>query len=74
LSEDRTVTVQQVGHFENVNWDKAEERLVDMISVSEKLQFESVWFVMSQLGQMKRRYDSGERTQQLYDEIMSIHD
>lgn len=53
-------------------WGKALKHLDEIAMQYKKLPWESAWFAMGQLGKLKIRIQQGERTQQLYDEIISM--
>ena len=55
-----------------MNWAEAEEHMKNTANMYKTLPYQSAWFVIKQLEQMHERYMAGERTQQLYDEIMSL--
>ncbi len=58
--------------IDELYWEKAKKHLEDTAAQYKKIPFESAWFVMGQLGKLKIRIEQGERTRQLYDEIISM--
>ena len=55
----------------NMDWDKAEKHLDFIINLYESIGIVGT-FGLPTLRALKKRLDSGERTKELYDEIMDI--
>jgi len=55
-----------------MDWIKADAHLQELIDIYKKLPYQSAWFAMGQLNTLRHRFDTGERTQKLYDEIMAM--
>ena len=55
-----------------MDWIEAYKYLAELINMYQKIPYESGWFVLSQLKKLNQRYSTGERTEQLYKEIMAM--
>ena len=55
-----------------IDWEETRKHLEILASLYKKMPYESTWFVMRQLEQLKKRLNNNERTQHLHDEIMSM--
>jgi len=55
-----------------MDWSIAFQRLENLVNFYKKLPAESAWFVLNLLHTLRERYEKGERTEQLYKEIMAI--
>lgn len=55
-----------------MDWEQALKHLQKVARVYGELPYSSALFVIKQLENLKRRYDIGERTEVLYEEIMSF--
>ena len=55
----------------DLNWDEAEERLKKLIKRYERLPAKNGWFSLRELRKAEQRFLNGERTADLYQEIMS---
>ena len=55
-----------------MDWDKAEEHLKTCESVYAEVGSNAYWFMSYIIRPLRDRFNKGEQTQDLYDEIMSI--
>jgi len=55
-----------------MDWEKAEQFLKEIREAYESCPPQSTWFVMIELKQLEGRYNSGERTEKLYNEIVAM--
>jgi len=55
-----------------IDWEQAQKHLEEVAKAYRQLSYASAWFVMRQLEQLKRRFNTGERSETLYEEIMSF--
>jgi hypothetical protein len=53
-------------------WNKALQHLKEMKQLGLSIGFVGVFYVQG-CNELERRYDNGERTKKLYDEIMNLH-
>ena len=54
-----------------LDWEEAGERLECLIKIYGELPSESRWFGLNMLRKLRRRYNCGERTEELYEKIMA---
>jgi hypothetical protein len=55
-----------------LNWGKAINHLEEMKEIAKTLGWTGSFYVMG-CNELKTRYDNGERTKELYDEIIDLH-
>lgn len=55
-----------------IDWEDVVRHLNDAAAAYGKLPYTSAWFVIKQLNGLARRFNEGERTPQLAEEIFSI--
>lgn len=55
-----------------LNWGKALNHLEKMKELAKTLGWAGSFYVMG-CNELKERYDNGERTKELYDEIIDLH-
>ena len=70
-------TIQEILENENkrdmeLDWDKALEHLTEMLAEAITIGPAGTFYIMG-CNMLKNRYDNGERTKELYDEIMDLH-
>lgn len=53
-------------------WNKALKHLREMKQLGLSIGFSGIFYVQG-CNELERRYDNGERTKELYDEIMNLH-
>lgn len=55
-----------------LDWEKALEHLEQMKNFAKELGGTGTFYIMG-CNELKSRYDNGERTEELYNEIMDLH-
>ena len=55
-----------------MDWEKAEKYLNDMIQAYTEIGWAGMFGLTLTLKPLKARFDKGERTQELYDDIMDV--
>jgi hypothetical protein len=55
-----------------MRYSEAIDHLITVKRQYQELPPQSSWFVLEQIRKLEARWDDGERTQQLYDEIMAM--
>ena len=57
---------------EDLDWDKAKKRLDTLHKRYNELPASSSWFALSVLEKLRERFVDGERSEELYNEIMNF--
>lgn len=57
-----------------MDWKEAEDKLVRYEGYIADMPKESGWFISSVLGIIRKRFDGGERSKALYNEIMDLEE
>lgn len=55
-----------------MNWEEAEKWLYEIQSMYQQIGFVGVFALGATINPLVKRYESGERTQELHDEIMAL--
>jgi hypothetical protein len=55
-----------------MDWDKAQAHLKEMTEAYQNIPMRSSWFGIGVLNGLRQRFDAGERTEELYQEILDV--